>query len=434
MTTTRHCPALLVTAPASGQGKTTLVAALARRHRNLGRRVRVFKVGPDFLDPMVLERASGNAVYQLDLFMGGEAHCRRLLHEAAGEADLILVEGVMGFFDGEPSTADLAARFDLPVLAVIDSAAMAQTFGAVAHGLSGYREDVCLTGVVANRCAGARHQEMLRRSLPGNILWYGGLPRDAAFSIPARHLGLVQADELADLDASLDQAAAALGRAADRLPEAIAFAFSPADAERQPADLAGRRIAVARDAAFSFIYRANLDLLQARGAELRFFSPLADEALPDCDALWLPGGYPELHLERLAANTAMHEEIRRHHDDGKPMLAECGGMLYLARTLGDKEGRDARLVGLLPAQARMQQRLAALGLQAAALPEGELRGHTYHHSQLACDLTPLVHARNPNHPDGGVGEAIYRLGRMTASYLHFYFPSNPEAAIALFRT
>ena len=428
---TRHCPALLVTAPASGQGKTTLVAALARRQRNLGRRVRVFKVGPDFLDPMVLERASGNPVYQLDLFMGGAAHCRRLLHEAAGAADLILVEGVMGFFDGESSSADLAARFDLPVLAVIDAAAMAQTFGAIAHGLASYREDVRLTGVVANRCAGARHQEMLKQSLPEHIRWYGGLAHDATFSIPERHLGLIQAEEmeLADLDTRLDHAAAALGRTADRLPEAIAFA--PPTVEAQPADLAGRRIAVARDTVFSFLYRANLDLLSARGAELRFFSPLADDALPECDALWLPGGYPELHLERLAANTDMHSEIRRHHEDGKPILAECGGMLYLAQSLADAEGRAAPLVGLLPAQARMQGRLAGLGLQVVELPggHGPLRGHTFHHSLLETRLTPIARA---NGADGGPGEAVYRQGRLTASYMHFYFPSNPWAAAALF--
>ncbi len=430
---TRQCPALLVCAPASGQGKTTLVAALARHHCKLGRRVRVFKVGPDFLDPMVLTRASGNPVYQLDLFMGGETHCRQLLYEAAFDADLILIEGVMGLFDGEPSTADLAVRFNLPVLAVIDAAAMAQTFGAVAHGLHNYREDVHLVGVIANCCAGLGHQEMLRKSLPAGIQWYGGLLRDAAYLIPERHLGLIQSEELADLDTRLDQAAAALGHAADRLPEAIDFLPPPLETSPSPwlTTLVGQRIAVAYDAAFSFIYPANLDLLRACGAELHFFSPLANDTLPDCEALWLPGGYPELHLARLAENIAVHASIRRHHDGGKPILAECGGMLYLAETLSDIEGRIAHLVGIVPAQARMQTRLAALGLQTVTLPEGELRGHTFHHSQMSCDLTPLTCASNPN---GGSGEAVYRLGRLTASYLHFYFPSNPQAAAALFCT
>ncbi len=423
-----HCPALLVSAPASGQGKTTLVAALARRQRNLGRRVRVFKTGPDFLDPMILERASGHPVYQLDLFMGGAAHCRQLLHAAAAEADLILVEGVMGLHDGAPSTADLALLLDLPVLAVIDAAAMAQTFGAVALGLASYREEICLTGVMANRIGGARHADMLRDSLPKSIAWYGGLPRDESFTLPERHLGLVQASELADLDARLDRAAAALGDAADRLPEEIAF-LPVAEAAVVPPLLAGKRIAVARDAAFAFIYRANLDLLAALGASVEFFSPLADPALPECDALWLPGGYPELHLAALAGNRAMHDAIRGHHAAGKPTLAECGGMLYLAETLSDTAGQEARMAGLLPLQVRMQSRLAGLGLQAVELPEGALRGHTFHFSQCTSTLTPLAQASNPN---GGAGEVVYRVGKLTASYLHFYFPANPHAVAALF--
>ena len=160
------CPALLVTAPASGQGKTTVTAALAHWHRSQGRRVRVFKTGPDFLDPMVLERASGAPVQQLDLWMGGEAHCAELLHSAAAQADLILVEGAMGLHDGTPSSADLALHFGLPVLAVIDASSMAQTFGAVAHGLATYRPGLQLAGVLANRVGSAGHAQMVRESLP----------------------------------------------------------------------------------------------------------------------------------------------------------------------------------------------------------------------------------------------------------------------------
>ena len=161
---TRHCSALFIAAPASGQGKTTVTAALARHHRDQGRVVRVFKTGPDFLDPMMLERASGAPVYQLDLWMGGEAHCRQLLYNAAGEADLILIEGVMGLFDGTPSSADLAALFDIPVLAVIDGSAMAQTFGAIAHGLAHYRAGLPFAGVLANRVASESHYQMLADS------------------------------------------------------------------------------------------------------------------------------------------------------------------------------------------------------------------------------------------------------------------------------
>ena len=175
----RACPALFLAAPASGQGKTTVTAALARHHRDLGRLVRVFKTGPDFLDPMILERASGAPVYQLDLWMGGEAHCRQLLYQAASEADLILIEGVMGLFDGDSSSADLATRLGIPILAIIDASHMAQTFGALALGLATYRPGLPFAGVFANRVAGERHYQMLAESLPPGLTALGWLPRDA---------------------------------------------------------------------------------------------------------------------------------------------------------------------------------------------------------------------------------------------------------------
>ncbi|MFT4249335.1 MAG: cobyrinate a,c-diamide synthase, partial [Pseudomonas sp.] len=199
-----HCPALLVSAPASGQGKTSVTAALARWHARQGRRVRVFKTGPDFLDPMLHARASGAPVYQLDLWMCGEDDIRRRLHAAAREAELILVEGVMGLFDGAPSSADLAQRFGIPVLAVIDGAGMAQTFGALATGLARYRDGLPMYGVAANRIGSAHHARLLRESLPPELAWLGALPRDPALALPARHLGLVAADEVGDLDARLD--------------------------------------------------------------------------------------------------------------------------------------------------------------------------------------------------------------------------------------
>jgi len=426
----QRCPALFISAPASGQGKTSVTAGLARLHRNLGRRVRVFKAGPDFLDPMILERASGAPVYQLDLWMGGEAHCRELLSDAASQADLILIEGVMGLFDGEPSSADLAALFGIPVLAVIDGSAMAQTFGAVAHGLAHYRPGLSFAGVLANRVGSARHADMLLGSLPDGLPGFGAISRDPAATLPDRHLGLVQAGEIADLDARIDLMAgkiAATGLAA--LPPAVVFAPPPPAMPVLPL-LAGRRIAVARDAAFSFLYPANLDVLRALGAELRFFSPLDDAALPEADCLYLPGGYPELHLPALQANRVMRESIRAHHAAGRPILAECGGMLYLLETLTDAEGRRAEMVGLLPGQAIMQSRLTALALQAVQLPEGELRGHTFHHSRLETELAPVARGSCPN--GGATAEAVFRDRGLTASYVHFYFPSNPAAVAELF--
>ena len=204
------CPAVLVAAPASGQGKTTVTSALARLHARQGKRVRVFKCGPDFLDPYWHSLASGAPVYQLDLWMTGEADCRARLHAAALEADLIIVEGVMGLFDGEPSAADLAQRFGLPVLAVVDASAMAGTFGALAFGLQHYRAAMPWAGVLANRVASARHAEMLQTSLQDPDAWMGALMRNADLVLPERHLGLTVASEVPDAMARLDAAADAL--------------------------------------------------------------------------------------------------------------------------------------------------------------------------------------------------------------------------------
>ena len=428
----RACPTLFVSAPASNQGKTTITAALARFHSAQGRVVRVFKTGPDFLDPMILERASGRPAYQLDLWMGGEAHCRTLLYEAAREADLILIEGVMGLFDGTPSSADLAQLLGVPVLAVIDAESMAQTFGAIAHGLASYRAGLPFYGVLANRVAGVRHAELLQQGMRPDLDFLGAVMRDSAVELPDRHLGLVQAGEVGDLEQRLAAAAAVLkDTRLSGLPPAVEFASpetTPALPERV---LAGVRIGVARDPAFSFLYPANLDLLRLMGAELLFFSPLADGELPPVDSVYLPGGYPELHLPQLSANRAMALALRRHVDSGKRLYAECGGMLYLLESLTDVKGQRASLAGVLPGSATMQPRLRGLGYQSAPCPGGgTLRGHTFHHSTMETSLTPWAHGERLYNTSPG--EAIYREGKLTASYLHNYFPSNPQAAAGLF--
>lgn len=428
----RRCPALFISAPASGQGKTTVTAALARYHTLQGRKVRVFKTGPDFLDPMILERASGRPVYALDLWMGGEAHCQRLLYEAAGEADLVLIEGVMGLHDGAPSSADLARLFGVPVLAVIDAQAMAQTLGAIAFGLARYRPDLPFHGVLANRVAGARHAELTREGTPAELAHLGSLERDARLELPDRYLGLLQAEEIGDLDARLDVAAARLVHTElTRLPPAIELAPAAAPEAEPERSLTGVRIGVARDRAFSFLYAANLELLRAAGAELVYFSPLALEELPNVHSVYLPGGYPELHLERLSANRALAAALRAHAEAGKPLYAECGGMLYLLQALTDKEGHRAEMAGVLPGEAMVYERLKGMGYQSAALPGGVLRGHTFHHSTLQTPLAPSGRALGA---DGvSAGEAIYRYQRVVASYFHGYFPSGPQAAAQLFQ-
>ncbi|MEG0920440.1 MAG: cobyrinate a,c-diamide synthase [Comamonas sp.] len=442
-----RCVALLIAAPASGQGKTTITAALARLHARAGRRVQVFKCGPDFLDPQWHRLASGRDVHALDRWMNGDADVRERLQRAAQDSDVLLIEGVMGLFDGPSSAADLAKSLGVSVVVVVDASAMAGTFGAIAYGLTHFDPELNLAGVLANRVASNYHGELLRNGLRDPALWLGAMAQvnlegaaPRANLLPERHLGLVAAHELPDALQRLDAAADLLAQTplgqlswADWQARWMVDFAMPANttAAIEPL-LVGRRIAVARDAAFSFIYTANLDCLVAMGADIKFFSPLAGERLPVCDALWLPGGYPELHTAALQANAGLQQDLQAHIAQGKAVWAECGGMVALAQNLTDLEGAKHRLWGLLPAQAVMQQRLAGLGMQQLATPWGVLRGHTFHYSRLDSEVPEVARSSRPGQaPEAGKGEAVYRHGSVYASYFHAWFPSCPQAIAAL---
>ena len=420
---------LLVAAVASNQGKTTVTAALARKLVSAGQRVRVFKCGPDFIDPMLLARASGAPVKSLDLWMVGLDQCLRQLAQAASEADVILIEGVMGLYDGTPSSFDLARQFGIPVMAVIDASAMAQTAGALVHGLRDYGP-VELAGVIANRIASPGHAAMVAASLR-DIPLFGTLPRQAR-SLPERHLGLVLPGELSDLDGLLDQLAEQLVFDATAWSSLRSTRLKLPPPQAAPERLlTGKTIAIARDAAFAFLYPANLDTLARLGADLVYFSPLADEPVPPkTDAVYLPGGYPELHAEVLSKAVRWQASIRAAHAAATPIVAECGGMMAVADTLLDQTGAAWPMAGLLQGRVAMQARLAGLGAQGLATPHGILRGHTFHYSTLETGVAPSSHT--VKHPSGLAGEPVYRVGSLTASYFHAYFLSNPAAVAALF--
>lgn len=450
-----RCPALLITSTASGQGKTTLTAALARLHTRQGRKVRVFKCGPDFLDPYWHELATGAAVHSVDLWMTGEADVRARLQAAAQEADLILIEGVMGLFDGHPSAADLAQKLGLPMLAVVDASAMAGTFGALAYGLQHYQSGLRWAGFIANRVATAHHADLLRQGLREPALWQGALPAISMEAtgpakgvtlLPERHLGLVAAHELHDALQRLDAAADALAQIplgqrpwlvgaagqASWQDWVVDFAL-PKQALFEPSApllkpwLQGKKIAVARDAAFAFIYPANLECLRAMGAQLAFFSPLAGDDLPACDALWLPGGYPELHVPALQANTVLRHSLAQHLAAAKPVWAECGGMLALCQSVQGLEGAEQDFWGLLPGKVIMQKRLAALGMQQLQMGETVMRGHTFHYSRLETAMSEVARTSRPQTAvQADRGEAVYRHGSVHASYFHAWFASAPE--------
>jgi len=427
---TVSCPALFLSAPGSGDGKTTFTAALARYFKQQGKVVRIFKTGPDYLDPQILAQASGQDVEQLDMWMAGEEYCQQKLFEAAREADLILVEGAMGMFDGEPSSADLAARFNIPVAILMDVKGMAQTAAALVTGMANFRDDVKIAGLIANSCGTERHAELIRNALPDDLPLLATLPRDPAVALPERHLGLVQAEEVRDeLEQRFNAGVAwVAGNPITELPDPVEFHSAPVPTV-EPL-LKGKRIAIARDVAFSFIYDANLRLLQEMGAEYQFFSPLNDSEMPEADALWLPGGYPELYAAQLGKNLAMQNAIRAFHDSGKPMLAECGGFLYCLETLTDLQEQQYPMLGLMRGHGAMRGKRGCQGMQTAVLPEGDVQAHAHHRSRSEGTAAPISHGRRQRHV--APGEAIYRERGLTASYLHLFFPSNPAAIAALF--
>lgn len=432
-----ECQALLLSSYASNQGKTTITASFAHQLRRQGKRVRVFKVGPDYLDPKILERASGNPVYQLDLWMVGEDECRRLLYEAAGSADVILVEGVMGLFDGNPSSADLAACFGLPVAGILNAGSMAQSLHAVAYGLANYDSRLDYVGTVANCVASEKHGRMiLEATAAGNgkkmPAYLGAIMRSEKVAIPSRHLGLADACELKNLDALLE-AGADLTEATGLSDALRPVRFeAPRLSHMNEKSLSGIRLAIARDHAFSFLYQANLDWLKTMGAELSYFSPITDSVLPVCDAVYLPGGYPELHLAELSANSSMKGSLLFHVEADKPLYAECGGLLYLLDELTDASGNSGAMAGVIKGKARLGKKLARLGYQQYDLEQGPVRGHTFHYSHSEVSLEPIARACHPASAAIKDGEAMYRQGSVTASYVHLYFPSNPNLVCTFF--
>lgn len=416
------CPAVLVSAIASGQGKTLCTAALARAWRNRGLTVQAFKAGPDFLDPMILEVATVRPVYNLDLSMCGADDGAAQLYKAALTADVILVEGVMGLYDGTPSSADLAIQFDLPVLVTIDASAMAQTFSAVATGLLSYNPALKPAGVIANKLGSTGHGKLLQEALPKHLTWFGALLKEDAFALPERHLGLHRAAEIEDLEARIEAAAKALSESGD-LPLPPVATFNPPTQTALPQLLAGKTIAIAHDAAFCFIYPANIDCLQAMGAKLIYFSPLNDTKLPEAHGYWLPGGYPELHLAQISQHKTMKASLQAASEAGKPILAECGGMMALGESLN---GETA--FGLLAGHSVIEPKLQGLGTQTLETAHGTITAHTFHYGKFETDLNVAFAAKSQY----GKGEAVYRHRSITASFLHFYFLSNLKATAALF--
>lgn len=420
------CQAALIAAPSSKQGKTIFTAALARLLRQQGEKVQVFKLGPDYLDPSILEQACGQQVLNLDIWMMGEVHCRALLAEAARSNDVILIESLMGLHDNRPSNAQVANLFGLPIVLIMNVAKFAQTAKVIVAGLAQYGDGAQIHSVVGNLVGSDNHHRLMVEAI--GEAYAGSIRRNKALHLPERHLGLVQALEVADLGKRLGDAAAVLEQSELqlRLSEVV---FEDSTSPPISKLLNGKLIAIAKDAAFSFIYPNNITSLQQLGAKVVYFSPLNNEAVPQCDALWLPGGYPELHLEALSRADHTQGSIIALEEQGKPILAECGGMMVLCQSITDVKDNKFSTFGLFDVHARMCTRFQSIGLQSVEYKAGVLRGHSFHHSKLETLNQAVLMATKQ---DGSMGEAVFQVNRATLSYLHHYFASNHSATAALF--
>jgi cobyrinic acid a,c-diamide synthase len=447
---------IVIAGVASGVGKTSITLGLLAALRRRGLVVQSFKVGPDFIDPGLHAMVTGRPSYNLDGWMCGRSRVLETMARAAADADVAVVEGVMGCFDGVDgateagSTAEIARWLGAPVVLVVDVSAMARSAAAVLLGFERFDAAVRIAGVIANRVGGSTHARWVAEAVRGacHADWLGSLPFDPALTIPERHLGLHTAAEgtlTPDLTHRLG-AAVDSGVSLDRLLALAAPLAGPVEPERAetvasaPRSPAGRRVrvGVAHDAAFQFYYAENLERLRAAGADLVAWSPLADTDVPDVDGLYLGGGYPEVYAEALADNASLHKAVRRFADAGRPIYAECGGLMFLAESLESVDGRVHPMVGILPAAVRMRGHGVTLGYAEVELtaacplgaPGGVARGQEFHASTLGPVPPAVPRVYRLRAPGGGERVEGYLVGRTLLSYVHLHFASNPALAAA----
>jgi cobyrinic acid a,c-diamide synthase len=438
-------PRLVISGTSSGVGKTTVTVALIRALRARGLSVAVFKCGPDYLDPTYHARASDGACHNLDGWMMGQGAVLDTFARAARGADIALIEGVMGLFDGASATSDAGSTAEIakwlaaPVVLVCDAAGMARSIAALAGGFASFDRELRVAGVIANRVGSRKHLALLRQALQAPPI-LGGFTDDEALAFPERHLGLTtaaretvpdallaawgeRAAEWIDVDALIE-----LARSAPPLPARVT--------DSAPAGSVRCRIGVAFDEAFHFYYEDNLRRLEALGADVVRFSPVHDARLPEVDGLYLGGGYPEVHAEALAKNESMRRAIAEFSRAGGPIYAECGGLMLLCERIRCLDGSSYPMAGIIPAQAEMRDRLQALGYvevetrSATALgPAGvRFRGHQFRYSELEL-LGEVDRAYEMRRCRGG--ERLlegFRVGNTLASYVHAHWGSNAAAA------
>jgi len=430
---------LMIAGTGSGSGKSTVTLGVLAAMKRQCIAVQPFKAGPDFIDPGLHTYITGRVSRNLDIWMCGEDYVRSCLARHSTGADAAVIEGVMGLYDGgERSSAALAKALGAKIVLVIDAYGMAESAGAIIKGFYDYGTG--MDGVIFNRVGSQRHYDRLKDLAPDGVEVLGYLPRDVSYSIPERHLGLTVAEEGAIGPRFIDSVADAVTRHInmERIAELARPDTPPEDNPVNDRAMPLARLAVARDKAFCFYYEDNFDMLRDAGAELVFFSPLADDSLPHgIDCVYLGGGYPEVHAKELSANDGMLESIRDWVSEGRPLYAECGGLVYLGLSV-KVDGQAHVMTAALPYECELLEKRAALGYREVFLdndcplgPSGSsLRGHEFHYSRISgSNWQPgiIYNVMGEDRvPEAQLTSVQYK--KTLASYMHLHFGSRPEAA------
>ncbi|MEW6738457.1 MAG: cobyrinate a,c-diamide synthase [Nitrospirota bacterium] len=437
-------PGVVIAGTHSGCGKTTITLGVLAALKKKGMAVQSFKAGPDFIDTGLHRMITGRPSRNLDLWMCGEDYVKACFHKHSTGVDISVVEGVMGLYDGDFSTARLADALNLPVILVVDAYGMAESAGAVVKGFMEYKNPNLIKGIIFNRVASERHFKRLKNSVRGvEVLGY--LPRDLNFEIPHRHLGLAVAEENPIAGENIERLADAVLKHV-HIEAILAIGdcprFTGAAVESGLSPTSAPKIAIAYDRAFCFYYEDNLDLLKDAGAEIIKFSPLYNQAIPEADAIYIGGGYPELYAGELSKNQSMLEAIYNWADSGKPMYAECGGLMYLSRGIHDCDGNFFKMAGVFPFETQMKNGRSHLGYREVILNDDcihgkkgdKLRGHEFHYSEIkpsAFSLQPSALTTCYSLFDN-TGQDLqnegYRIENTLASYVHLHFGSNSNIA------
>ena len=439
MLTDGKTPGFLISAPSSGSGKTVTTLALLRAYRNHGRAIGSFKVGPDYIDPAFHTAASGRVCFNLDLWGMRTRTVESNLNTVVPDVDLVIGEGVMGLFDGASggggSTADIAVALDMPVILVVDASGQATSAAALVHGFDTFDSRLKLAGVIFNRIGGPKHRDILQSAMASRgTKVFGFIPRHESLTLPERHLGLVQALENSTLEGFLDSAAEFVAEHVDleAMEKLGSISVTEPKTNHPPLRPLGQKMAVARDQAFAFAYPHVLDGWQNQGAELTLFSPLADETPQACDAIYLPGGYPELHAGKLASNANFLNSIRSCARENLTIFGECGGYMVLGQGLVDADNERHEMAGLLPLETSFADRRLHLGYREVSLKndhalgaKGSLfRAHEFHYATITREEGDEALFIGNDSEGNSLGTFGHRIGAVAGSFIHLIDQSD----------